>query len=126
MKLRILESSIRLRLDRSELRQLLGDRRVERRTVFGPCAAFVYAVHAVKQETPLRAVVGQSRIDVYVDVRRAVEWAKSDDAGIAASQATCEGELRLLLEKDFACEHSDLESPAEKFTPTTMSIDSSG
>ncbi len=125
MKLRILDSSIRLRLDRSELRQLLsGDRLVERHTVFGPSVTFTYALHAVSEEMPLRAAVGPSRIDLYVGIRQAVAWAKSDESSIAASQTTGQGDLRLLLEKDFPCEHSGSDNPPEKFTPTTMNIDS--
>jgi len=124
MKLRILDGSIRLRLDRSEVRQLLcGDRRVESTTVFGPSVAFVYALHAVHQDAPLRAAVGLSRIDMYVDRHCAAEWAKSEAVSITANQSTGSSELRLLLEKDFPCQHSNPDRPAEKFTPATMSVD---
>lgn len=122
MKLRILDSSLRLRLDRSELRQLVSDGCVERRIEFGGCA-LTYALHAVAQAAVIRAMLGPSRIDVYVDASRAAAWANSDEASLKAVQPTGDGELRLLLEKDFPCQHSGSDSLPEKFTPRSMRVD---
>lgn len=126
MKLRILDNSIRLRLDRSEIRQLLRTGTVERQTCFGPDSAFVYTLSAVAQEAELSAVVGTGRIDVFVDATRAAQWASSGEASIEAEQEAGRGTLRLLVEKDFPCQHTGEADAAEKFTPTTMQIDANG
>jgi hypothetical protein len=123
MKLRILDNSIRLRLERSELRDLLREGIVERHLDFGQGTTFVYALHAVEQPDLLTATVGSGRIDLSVDARRATAWAASDEPGIAASQHAGDRELRLLVEKDFPCKHSDDGRVDEKFTASTMSID---
>lgn len=122
MKLRILDDSIRLRLERSELVQLLRDGRVERRTRFGT-STFVYAIHAVEQSTPLRAACRSQRIDVYVDMSRAQAWATSEESSLEAVQREGDAALRLLIEKDFPCQHSPPKDVAEKFVPGKMRVE---
>ena len=122
MKLRILDNSIRLRLDRREVRQLLRERLVERRTDFGATGVFVYALHAIDHESELFTEIGPTRIDVFVSVARATRWACSNETSIEAQQPAETVALRILVEKDFPCRHTEPEDTAEKFTPTTMPL----
>lgn len=105
MKLRIQGNSLRLRLRRSEVRQLADGGRVEERTAFGPAAAaaLVYALLA-DDVTHVTASFEEGRLDVRVPHAVAAAWAGGDQIGIEASQPAGGGELlRILIEKDFEC-----------------------
>ncbi len=117
MKLRILDNSVRLRLERRELQQLLQEGAVVRNVVFSDEATFSYTLRLADQDQALRAVLGGNRIEIFVDRERAIAWAVSDEAGIQASQSTKVGELQLLVEKDFPCKHGEREDLSEKFAP---------
>jgi len=106
MKLRLKGNSVRIRLDRKDLRELIESGRVEDRMTFGPEPGqqFSYVVE-IGTANP-----GQPGIH-YCDGRMAVQisrgdadaWAGSDLVGFSSEQATDGGAVRVLLEKDFAC-----------------------
>ena len=102
MKLRIRGDSLRLRLTRSEVRQLRASGRVEQTVHFGPQRALSYVLQRREVEAP-RASFEGDRIEVALPPGIADTWADSDQVGIEASQALPEGQLRLLIEKDFQC-----------------------
>ncbi len=122
MKLRILDNSLRLRLDRRDLLELLREGRAERNIDFGQ-SVLIYALHAVPQVSLIRATLCSNRIDVYVDAKRAGSWARSDAASLVDTQRSGAKELTLLVEKDFPCHHSGVQDSQEKFTPDSMNVE---
>src|SRR5262249_50615506 len=106
MKLRIKGNSVRVRLDRRDLAQLVDTGRAEDSLAFGPGShqRFSYAVEIAP------AVPGRPSVD-YLDGRILIQicrpdvetWAGTDLVGFDNSQATDAGAVRLVLEKDFAC-----------------------
>lgn len=122
MKMRILDCSLRLRLERSELRDLLRLGRIERHANFGD-TALTYAVNSVTQAVPLRATLIANRIDVFVGAARLREWAQSEESSLEGRQSTGGSELCILLEKDFPCQHSGSRESREKCTPQSMRLE---
>lgn len=102
MKLRIRADSLRLRLTRSEIDLLCQRGRVSQTIHFGPGSALEYAVELSDGERPL-ARFADATITLALPRALARAWADGDDVGIEASQALAEGELALLIEKDFNC-----------------------
>lgn len=108
MKLRIRGNSIRLRLGRAEVAELVETGKVEEMTEFGAGQCLQYALITSADVQGPRATFRPARIELVVPERLARDWAAGDDVGISAEQSlgTRAGEagtLRLLIEKDFAC-----------------------
>jgi hypothetical protein len=106
MKLRIKGNSIRLRLGQSEVVRLAIDGRVEESTVFGPSIEqrFGYALCMSAEEPAVSASFGDRRMVIRVPAKMIHQWVTSDQVGIQAIQRSGEdGELRILIEKDFEC-----------------------
>lgn len=101
MKLRIRGDSIRLRLTRSEVAQLSADGRVENTTSFGT-TELMYSVTSSTRER-VEADLRDNEITVYVPAVSIADWADSELVGIEGTQAVRDGELHILIEKDFAC-----------------------
>lgn len=96
MKLRIRGNSLRLRLSQSEVTQLARDGRVEDAVVFGPSKlTYVLATADVDR---VGASYESNAIVVTLPKKRADAWASSDEVGIES-----EGELGILVEKDWSC-----------------------
>ena len=119
MKLRIKGNSIRLRLGRSEVQQLTIAGAVEESTAFGPfkqqCLA--YALCVSHEEQPIYAYLIERRIEIRVPKSVIDHWAATDQVSIQAVQRSgLAGELRILIEKDFACiDDASAESQADAF-----------
>src|SRR5947209_4323066 len=106
MKLRIKGNSIRLRLGRSEVMRLASDGRVEESTVFGPSAGqrFGYALYMSAYESGVSADFRDGRMVVRASVDVIHQWVTTDQVSIHAIQRSGgDGELRILIEKDFEC-----------------------
>ena len=115
MKLRIRGNSIRLRLTQSEVGQLATDGRVENATSFGN-TDLRYAVVTNNAER-VEADFRDNEITISVPAASIAEWAGSEQVGIDGSQAVPDGELQILIEKDFAClKPRDGEEDADTFT----------
>ena len=113
MKLRIKGNSIRLRLGQSEVRRLAIDGTVEESTMFGPSKSqrFGYALRVSLGEHGVTASFTNRRMIVGVPVRIIQQWMTTDQVSIHAIQGTGDdGELRILIEKDFEC----IDAPSEK------------
>jgi hypothetical protein len=102
VKLRIRADSLRLRLTRSEIDQLRERSRVAQAIHFGPGAALEYAIELTESDR-VGARFEAATITVELPRTLALAWASGEDVGIAASQPLPEGELALLIEKDFHC-----------------------
>ena len=106
MKLRIKGNSIRLRLGQSEVRRLEITGTVEESTIFGPSQKqrFVYGVSVSPLEVGVSASFADRHIVIRVPSNVVHQWATTDQVSIRVVQRTRDdGELRILIEKDFEC-----------------------
>lgn len=102
MKLRILDDSIRLRLDRSEVAQIARGDAVERRTRFPGGTSLVYRLETGAGSAA--ASFGGDAVVLYLPIDAVRAWA-ADDTSISLRDALPlpDGTLSLLVEKDFEC-----------------------
>ena len=102
MKLRILDNAIRLRLDRSEVDDIAAGQPLVASTHFPDGQVFGYQLTAVADVT--EAVFDGSVITLRIDRATLLSWAADEhQVGIRESLPTGEGNLELLIEKDFEC-----------------------
>lgn len=103
MKIRILGSSIRLRLTRKEVQSLPSSRTVQEITPFGN-RNFFYALQIVQEGDQLSAGFNDDRITVYMPDVLVRKWADTDLVGFETTLLLPDGgSLHLLVEKDFKC-----------------------
>ena len=115
MKLRLKGNSVRIRLDRKDLRELVDSGRVEDRVTFAPEPRhqFSYAVEIGAANPGQPGIYYfEGRLTVRITRGDAEAWDGSDLVGFSSEQATEGGAVRVLLEKDFAC----LDRPAGEET----------
>jgi hypothetical protein len=102
MKLRIKGDSVRLRLTQGEVRALADQGSVADAVNFSPESRLEYRVRRAPVAT-LTAHYDSSAIEVCVPDEMALEWAASDLVTLEYTRHTPEGDLRLIIEKDFTC-----------------------
>lgn len=125
MKLRLLDSSLRLRLTRSEVATIGRGEAVEGRTRFPDGSEFRYALAADAAEG-IRARATDGGLEVLVSRAMATAWADGEEVSLAAEWPLAEGRCRILIEKDFACLHPRPEDQGvETFPNPTLSRESS-
>lgn len=103
MKLRIKGDSLRLRLSQGEMRTLAERGEVEDRISFPGGAALRYRLRSDENATVISASYALNLIDILVPRPLAERWSTTDLVTLSASQPLAAGELRLVLEKDWAC-----------------------
>jgi len=91
-----------MRLTRSEVDGLAKDGYLEECTIFGT-GALVYALEARADIVALQAAFENNKITLYVPADIATSWAKNEQVGYDNTVDTGNGQLYLLLEKDFKC-----------------------
>jgi hypothetical protein len=102
MKLRVRGSSIRLRVTRGEVAQLVAGAAVREEVPLGPMP-LRYAL-SVADVPAIAASFAAGSLDVRIPRDLAREWLESEQVGVEAQQpAAGGGSLHVLLEKDFAC-----------------------
>jgi hypothetical protein len=116
MKLRIRGNSVRVRLTRSEVRQLDTGAIVEQVTQIAPGVELRSAVEpAVNVSVPGVTLSGTSLV-VHVPQTVVNQWAQTDEVTISAKQDVVPGtSLQILIEKDFECVHSRNDENADAF-----------
>jgi hypothetical protein len=118
MKLRLQSNSIRLRLKRSEVDQLIKTGRLEEAIVFGDeaGATFRYVLETSKEITAPHAELKPGSITVQVPAKMAQRWSSGDDVGIESEQSPDQKtKLQILIEKDFACLNGSDEQNLDTF-----------
>jgi hypothetical protein len=118
MKLRLQSNSLRLRLKRGEVEQLVRAGRVEERIAFGAGGAetLTYVLETSPAVTAPAATLMKSGILVRIPAMVAARWASGEEVGIEAAQpAGDNGTLRILIEKDFACLNGTAEQNTDTF-----------
>ena len=105
MKLRIKGDSIRLRLTQSEVQALAEGGVVEDRVRFGAgAAALIYRLRRDAKAASIAASYADGAVEVRLPEREALSWAKSNEVTLQGAQpAAADAELRIVVEKDFAC-----------------------
>lgn len=103
MKLRIQDNSIRFRLTRSEVDQLDRDGSVIATTSFPGGGSLEYAVESSPDADRPSAGFFAERIQVRIPRPVVQHWAGSEEISITGHQPLAQGELAILVEKDFAC-----------------------
>jgi hypothetical protein len=104
MKLRIKGDSLRLRLTQGEVRELEEHGAVEDRVRFGSGTQLTYRLRRDASVPVLSARFGEGTIEVHVPDSSALAWCRSNEVTLSGAQpAAADAELRVVVEKDFAC-----------------------
>lgn len=102
MKIRILDNTIRLRLDRAEVDQIGAGSRVRGATYFPGGETFCYALEPA--DAPCSAEFCDGVIKIVISAGAAAAWASDEtQVGIYETLALSTGSLELSIEKDFEC-----------------------
>lgn len=114
MKVRILDDSIRLRLDRAEVLTISQLGAVEGATHFPDGAAFGYSLRAAAESA---ADFFDGRIEISLPERAISHWALTEtEVSIECRLSNGRGDLKILVEKDFECvEPREGENQANRF-----------
>lgn len=106
MKLRIKGDSIRLRLTRDELSAFTGTNRLEEILHLPGGRRLLYALEASEDIDYLTARFADDVLKLIMPVSWLKTWSETDRVGFEAVESLGpEGELHLLVEKDFECLH---------------------
>jgi hypothetical protein len=103
VKLRIKGDSLRLRLTQGEMRALAERGEVEDRINFPGGATLRYRLRVDDKNTNISVSYSSNLIDILVPESLSRRWCDTDLVTLSASQAIAAGELRIFLEKDWAC-----------------------
>ena len=103
MKLRIKGDSLRLRLTRGELDRFAREGTVEDRIRFGAGRALVYRLTRDARAQSPAASFADDTIEVRLPESQAREWCETDLVTVNGTQRADGIELRIVVEKDFAC-----------------------
>jgi len=109
MKLRIkgnVGNSIRLRILRSELTELMTTGRIAETVRFGANdeSVLTYALEVQSGLTALEVRHEPREIRILLPLQQATSWAETDRVGIYETVSLgAEGALEIIVEKDFAC-----------------------
>ncbi|MDW3194341.1 MAG: hypothetical protein R8G66_18340 [Cytophagales bacterium] len=115
MKLRLTHNSIRIRVQRSELAQLQTEGRIKEAVTFPTSAAFQYEI-AVHDGTEIEASHNESMISIKLPSDVAQPWFDSSQVGIETNLSLAgNGQLHVLIEKDFPCADRPNEDKSETF-----------
>lgn len=120
MKLRLRENAIRLRLLQPEVRQLQETGNVSENIVFGvnPAESLTYSLRVSAESEKIHAQIINNRIEIFLPVNEAENWADSNEVGLYATQEIGDlGELQIIVEKDFVCVERPLDADNEKAYP---------
>jgi Family of unknown function (DUF7009) len=124
MKLRFQSNSIRLRLKRTEVEQLVRTGRVQEKVVMGngPWDTFHYAVESSHAVFKPQAILEKKGVLVQVPIEAVSRWAESEEEiGIEAKvRVGEEKELHVLIEKDFTCLHGGTKEENDDTFPNPL------
>lgn len=103
MKLRLKGDSVRIRVTQGELQQLRTQGRVEDRTRFPGGEPLVYRLTVDQQLGTADARFERGALEVRLPAAAARRWCESELVGLFGTQCGDGVELRIAVEKDFAC-----------------------
>lgn len=115
MKLRCTHNSVRLRLRKSDLATLSSQGRVQEAVVFAPGEQLIFALLA-GTDAAITLTFRGGALQVAVPAATLHHWMESNQVGIEAWLLLGEpGQLHVLIEKDFPCQHQDETSWSDTF-----------
>jgi Family of unknown function (DUF7009) len=103
VKLRIKGDSLRLRLTQGEMRMLAERGEVEDRISFAGGAALRYRLRADMNNQYISVSYDDNLIEILVPQALSERWWGSELVTLSATETVATGELRIVLEKDWAC-----------------------
>jgi hypothetical protein len=95
--------SLRLRLTRGEVQELAQTGRVEERVHFGAHGVLVYRLQRAFTAAAIGATFADGVIEIQLPDASAREWCDSELVTLDAVQRHAAVDLRIIVEKDFAC-----------------------
>lgn len=110
MKIRIKGNSIRYRLTKSDVANIIKDGRLEERTEFGQGNALVYVLQTTT-DYDLSVTFHDNHITLFVPHSMMQRLADTDEVGFENEQ----GKLFLLVEKDFTCLDNVAEDQSDNY-----------
>lgn len=117
MKMRIQGNAIRFRLNRREVGEFDSGGRVAASIAFPGGRRLTYAL---VKGGEMGASFDGSEIRIAVSEAMAAEWAGTDQVGLHARAAAGDGELEIIVEKDFQCMHKGEEGKDPEAYPNPM------
>ena len=104
MKIRMTTDSIRIRIRKSELNQLMSNSYIEDSITFGTDKVFHYGLVISEEATSLLGQFMDSSIKIFIPKAIAMNWARTSLVSLEENITVDEGQqLHLLVEKDFPC-----------------------
>ena len=103
MKLRIKGDSLRLRLAQGEMHALAEQGEVTDRVSFPGGTALGYRVRIDKNNQEISATYRDNLIEILIPQALAGRWCATELVTLSATETIGSGELRIVLEKDWAC-----------------------
>ena len=103
MKLRIKGSSLRLRLTQGEVGRLETTGEVTEQVHFGGGARLTYRLRTDTKGDEISATYGDNVIDIRVPRDTALTWSRTDQVTLSHAETVADGELRVVIEKDWNC-----------------------
>ena len=102
MKLRIRGNSLRLRLTRTEIAELVATGIVENQVQLGeqPGCALAYRLELSDTVTKPTTIFRASQLCIHLPSNEAKDWARNETVGICGEE---NWGLKLIIEKDFKC-----------------------
>ena len=116
MKLRLEGNSIRLRVRKSDLANLLKNGTIMETLTFPNQLVFNYQLNADKNATEITALLSNAGIFITLPFSQTQLWIQSNEVGI---EATLSSGLFILIEKDFPCKDRPWEDTADTFFELT-------
>jgi len=120
MKMRMQANAIRFRLNCKEVAELAKAGRAQESVEFGPAVGqrLVYALEVNPELSSVAADYQEGRITIRLPRWQAREWLETEQIGIDGEQTLGNGRsLRILIEKDFQCLHTETRQTGDEFDP---------
>lgn len=115
MKLRIKGNSIRLRLTKTDVENLIAKGLLEESTSFGE-SKFVYGLHRSDDVRDLVAEFRANKITVFIPSSFIKDWDVNDKVGFDANmKLNGTDSLYILVEKDFKCLDETVKDQSDNF-----------
>ena len=116
MKLRCTENSIRIRIRKSEIEQLIKTKKVEEVVRFGNQVALTFALTIKASTQSVAASLVQNNLQISLPETIAQQWVNSNQVGIEVNNKISEeNSLHILIEKDFPCLDRENEDKSDTF-----------
>ena len=116
MKLRCISNSVRMRLDKSDIRSLLETGKKEEKVSLHRSTSFTFSLVLDKKATLPKASFNAGSLVVGLPYKQGMEWAKNDVVSLKhVQEVDSENSLELLIEKDFPCKDRPGEDKSNTF-----------